>query len=75
MWPDLVDADVATDTNGPEVRIAGALDPVEAQAGRLGVFLEVENHDFDGLLLRRGEAGQGGSEGGGDTKLHTQTQP
>ena len=40
------DAEVEIDAGGPEVLVAGAVDPVEGEAGAVGVLLDVEGGDL-----------------------------
>ncbi len=64
------DADIGAGPHRPEMRVLGAVELMEGQAGRGGVKLEVEGGGLCRLLLRPGQAGEGGGEGVGDAEVH-----
>jgi len=67
------DADVAARPHRPEMRVARTLNAVELQTRGRRVHLQIERGCLGRLLLRSGQAREGGGEGGRDPELQAHT--
>ena len=62
--------EVAAGPHRPEIRVAGAIDPMELQSRPGRVHLQVERRCLGGLLLLRLQAGESCREGVGYKEFH-----
>jgi hypothetical protein len=63
-------ANIFVYTNRPEVRIAGPVEPMEAETKTRRIQLQIKRRRLDRLLLCTGQSGEAGGEGIGDAEFH-----
>jgi hypothetical protein len=62
--------DIGIDSHRPEIRVSGAVEPMEMEARTRRIELQVERRRFDRFLLHAGEPSETVGEGVGDAEFH-----
>ena len=63
-------SDIVIDAHRPEIRVAGPIEPMEAETGIRQVQLQIKRRRLDRFLLRPIEPREAGGEGIGDAEVH-----